>query len=191
MPESEKNRISVDLPGPELGIGLRLKEAREKLKLSASEVAREAGIHRATLKHYETGARFPGAKELRRLCDVLRVSADYLLYGEQYDLPDGMQPLEITGWIDRLDEITDAFVGFGYLPAGQQMAFIHLIKSASRQYVDPAELENARKGAEVARPFLEAFASGDKDRFMQAIRSLPKPQPAEGLDSTGEDSASG
>lgn len=76
---------------PEDGIGARIKEARKlaghDLNVEAlSRLCREydqqgQGITRTTLLRYESGVVFPGARELRILCDALGVSADWLLLG--------------------------------------------------------------------------------------------------------------
>lgn len=76
---------------PEHGIGDRIKEARQRpaydLSVEAlSRLCRESdgegqGITPTTLLRYEQGKVFPGAREIRILCDALDVSADWLLFG--------------------------------------------------------------------------------------------------------------
>ncbi len=41
------------------------------------------GISRAVLSLYETGTNKPGAREIRLLCDTLKVSPNWLLYGSE------------------------------------------------------------------------------------------------------------
>ena len=57
----------------------RLQQAIWKSDLSTKEVARRAGISRSLLNAYISGDSTPGAENLLRLCDVLRVSSDWLL----------------------------------------------------------------------------------------------------------------
>ena len=85
--------------GAEALLGSRLKEVRDrKRKMTAAELHRKTGISKSSLTRYEKGDRLPGASELRALCDALKVSPEYLLYGDEarefgpvstslYDLP--------------------------------------------------------------------------------------------------------
>lgn len=75
------------VPGPESGFGQRLREARGIKK--QAEVAERAEIARSALARYESGDRFPSVPELRRLCEALGVSPEYLIYG---DAPTGFTP---------------------------------------------------------------------------------------------------
>lgn len=57
----------------------RLKTARERRKLSQSQLAERAGLQASAVSHFETGTRKPSFMNLRRLADALQVSIDYLL----------------------------------------------------------------------------------------------------------------
>lgn len=81
--------ISRDEPENELGT--RLKEAREAIRLTQGELAEKTrladsegkGISRAVLSFYETGKNRPSPREIRMLCEVLRVSPSHLIYGTE------------------------------------------------------------------------------------------------------------
>lgn len=77
------------LPGPESGFGQRLREARGIKK--QAEVAERAEIARSALARYESGDRFPSVPELRRLCEALGVTPEYLIFG---DAPSGFTPTQ-------------------------------------------------------------------------------------------------
>ncbi len=57
----------------------RMISTRKKLKLSQEQLAKNAKMAPAAISHFETGARKPSFDNLRRLADVLSVTADYLL----------------------------------------------------------------------------------------------------------------
>ncbi len=72
-----------------LEIGRRISEARNGLGLSQSAVSErsrwcdpeDVGISRAALSLYETGVNKPGAREIRLLCETLKITPNWLLYG--------------------------------------------------------------------------------------------------------------
>lgn len=72
----------ADLPGPEDLLGPRLRAARKKAELTVSELHDLTKISKSSIARYENGDRQPPAKELRHLCDVLEVSPNFLLYGD-------------------------------------------------------------------------------------------------------------
>lgn len=57
----------------------RLRKAREKRKLSQSELAKKAGLQPAAISHFETGNRTPSFDNLRKLADALSIGVDSLL----------------------------------------------------------------------------------------------------------------
>lgn len=73
---------SEDIPAPQLGdVAAELARARAKAGLSHSDLHRITGISRSVLFGYENGRTKPGAKEIRLLCDALKVTPNRLIYG--------------------------------------------------------------------------------------------------------------
>jgi len=67
-------------PSPSKGIfPRRLRAAREMRQLSQVELAERAGLQQAAVSHYESGARRPSLRNLRRLSEALEVTTDYLV----------------------------------------------------------------------------------------------------------------
>lgn len=62
--------------------GHRLRELREKRRLSQSDLARVTGFQPAAIAHFEAGRRTPTIYNLRRLCMALITTSDWLI-----DLP--------------------------------------------------------------------------------------------------------
>lgn len=56
-----------------------LKTAREKSGLNQKEVADKIGVAKSTYSLYESGKREPGVPTIKKIADVLNVSADGLL----------------------------------------------------------------------------------------------------------------
>lgn len=60
-------------------IGSKLKEARKKANLSQEEVAEKIKTSRSNISKYETNMLEPNLQTLKELCELYRISADYLL----------------------------------------------------------------------------------------------------------------
>lgn len=59
----------------------RLRAAREKMKISASEAARSMGVNPSTYTHHENGTRTYGEEEARKYARRLKTTPEYLLLG--------------------------------------------------------------------------------------------------------------
>lgn len=64
-----------------LGIASALIKARSEVGMTQAQLAEESGISRSAIKGYETGRNMPGARELKALCRVLKLSPNVLLFG--------------------------------------------------------------------------------------------------------------
>lgn len=80
--------VPMSATPPESGIGERIKYCCGQLNnMPLEALARytrnfgEGGISRQSLVRYVSGDTFPGARELRLLCDALWVPANWLLFG--------------------------------------------------------------------------------------------------------------
>jgi transcriptional regulator with XRE-family HTH domain len=82
-------------------IGTRLRQYRQSRadltldqlsKLTAAVDPAGAGISRVALSRYETGAAYPGTRELKLLARALRVKLSTLLYGTSEDPMNFMMP---------------------------------------------------------------------------------------------------
>lgn len=58
-----------------------LKEVREFLGLSQTELARKAGFKNSAISHFEAGRRMPSVQNLVKLAKGLGVTTDRLLFG--------------------------------------------------------------------------------------------------------------
>lgn len=92
--------LGILMDEPELTIGLRIQEARRKAGMTQGELAdrtalidsAHVGIKRGALSLYEIGRSNPGPREIRLLCEALKVSPNMLIYGNE----------------DPFDELTEA-----------------------------------------------------------------------------------
>lgn len=57
----------------------RLRLARERRKLSQTDLAEHTGLQASAISHFETGKRAPSFENLKKLADSLNVSIDFLV----------------------------------------------------------------------------------------------------------------
>lgn len=76
---------------PETELGQRLQDARRAAGLTQGELAEKTqrvdvtgnGISGAVISLYERGVNRPGPREIRILCETLRITPNHLVYGEE------------------------------------------------------------------------------------------------------------
>lgn len=64
-------------------LGMRLRSARERKKISQVEVFKKTGINNKTLSRYENDGTEPDSDSLRRLSDLYEVTVDWLVTGKE------------------------------------------------------------------------------------------------------------
>lgn len=98
-------------PVPEDGMGQRIKEAREARDWTQSVLSvrtklgdpNKEGISRTVLVGYESGKYKPGAREIRLLAEVLRVTPNWLLYGKEKPFHASLPSMEYLQGDDELE----------------------------------------------------------------------------------------
>ena len=84
-------------------LGERIKECRERVGLSQSELARRLGLNRVNVSSWESGAYKPALENLAALAEHLQTTADHLL---------GVAPVSedspAPGWAVRLEARMEA-----------------------------------------------------------------------------------
>ena len=83
----EKKAVNVE-------IGMRIQRARERAGLTQDALAERVGLEPKSVSAIERGVVGISVPALRRVCEVLRVSADALLFGAESDARDMAAQLE-------------------------------------------------------------------------------------------------
>ncbi|MEL6339156.1 MAG: helix-turn-helix transcriptional regulator [Myxococcota bacterium] len=68
-----------------VGFPQRLRELRQQTGFLQVELAKKVGMHQNQIGRYERGSSHPSGDAIKKLADVLGVSADYLLEGSTED----------------------------------------------------------------------------------------------------------
>ena len=71
--------------GEKMNIGEKIRNAREDLDLSQEEVARQIPMSQSGYSKIERNVQEPSIMQLRRICQILNISADFLLSLNYFD----------------------------------------------------------------------------------------------------------
>lgn len=104
---------------PEDQLGVRLREARENDRLTQGELAdrtkladkENIGITRNVISFIESGRTKPGPREIRLLCEALRISPNFLIYGND-DPFDNRTELSRYGGYARTEVEFHAYIAY-------------------------------------------------------------------------------
>lgn len=88
---SPASNDTPDLQAEKQSIGTEIIKARELLGLTQSELATRSQVSLSAIKGYETGRNFPGAREIKQLCQTLRISPNNLIFGHENPFPERVQ----------------------------------------------------------------------------------------------------
>lgn len=66
-------------------IGERIKKIRKSKKLTQKMLADKVGTSICVISKWETGERYMNSFNLINICESLKVSADYLLFGKEHE----------------------------------------------------------------------------------------------------------
>ena len=67
-----------------MNIGEKIRAAREDMDLSQEDVARQIPMSQSGYSKIERGVQEPNLTQLRRICQILNISADFLLALEYF-----------------------------------------------------------------------------------------------------------
>ena len=93
-----------ETPSPDGEVGARIRKAREGLQLTQAHLATrtrmadpdDKGISRTALVGYEAGSSRPGLREIRLLCEVLKISPNWLIFGSESPVQTSLPSLDLV-----------------------------------------------------------------------------------------------
>lgn len=134
-------KFGISNEEPELALGKRLQDARESKKLTQGQLseitkladAEGTGISRAVLSMYEVGKNRPSPREIRLLCEALRISPNLLIYGDEDPFGDFLDRHR-WGFFSQSDPEFYALLNFAFfsLHKHQKMDVMNIIMSLLR-----------------------------------------------------------
>ena len=85
----------------------RIKARRHELKLTQTELAKEANLTPAAISQFESGTRKPSFKTLSSLSDALKVTTDYLLGKTEKTYSDLLADPKVDAMFKGMMEFTE------------------------------------------------------------------------------------
>ncbi|KRH99221.1 hypothetical protein AO057_07115 [Curvibacter sp. PAE-UM] len=169
---------------PELELGTRLAKLRERMGWSQEQLSQAtklhdttgAGISRAVISMYERGKNRPSTRELRILCDTLRVTPSELLYGsatpfeiDQWQILNSnhSHPLYFARWLHL----------FTQLPTNVQLSIYELVI----EFLRPTQAQVERLDYEASKTLLQ-LANDLRTEFERGPQTFGGKFPVEVLD---------
>ncbi|WP_462390963.1 helix-turn-helix domain-containing protein [Acidovorax sp. Q11] len=138
-------------PTEKLVLAPELVQAREKLGLTQAQLASESGVSLSAIKSYEIGRTFPGAREIRQLCQALKLTPNKLLFGVDDPFASqqvgdaarfpGLTPTEVHRW--RMKFLLD------HLSAEECASLYFLMSALVRSRRGAAELDATEEDADL------------------------------------------
>ena len=88
------------------GMGQRIKDRREQMKLTQAQLAERVGASQPTVNEWENERKTPSVRLLVNLASVLDCCTDWLLFGRSCPQPDGQQlPPEIADVVEIMQQL--------------------------------------------------------------------------------------
>lgn len=191
QPDHSQPGLKTDLLAKE--IGDRIVEARTGLGWSQQALhtrtklndPQEKGISRAVLSLYETGVNKPGARELVLLCESLRITPNWLLYGVETPAKTLQASMEFLRGSDLRIVVRMAFALLTIDPIDRQ-ALSSLVLSLSEKKLGDIGLSSMMAMASLLedsllKEILEGADEGAKDLPVQELINLFVQRNSKGL----------
>lgn len=89
-----------------MGTGDRIRRRRAELGLSQEQLARDTNVSKNTVTRWEAGA-VPGGENLDRLAEVLKVSTDWIMRGDERPAPAERDPKHWQDFLVNYPDIED------------------------------------------------------------------------------------
>lgn len=163
--------VGLSTDEPENELGQRLEYQRRAQSLTQEQLAtltKQAdkdgkGLSRGVISLYELGINRPGIKEIRLLCEALRISPSYLIYGQELPFQAMTGALHFGGIADNHPEfLAKAIYCLSRLDAVQSIVLVQMmmgvLRNESKSFDKIMEFEANRKFLDIANSLQKILA---------------------------------
>ena len=110
-------------------VSAEVRKARERADMTVSDLHRETGISRTVLQGYEAGRFVPGGMELKKLCQVLKVTPNRILFGEEKPLEDKPLLASFIGDVSKASGTAKLAIALQVLSSEELSSLLSLVES--------------------------------------------------------------
>lgn len=110
-------------------VSAEVRKARERADMTVSDLHRVTGISRTVLQGYEAGRFVPGAMELKKLCNVLKVTPNRILFGEENPLESKPLLASFVGDVTKASSTAKLAIVLQALSSEELSSLLSLVES--------------------------------------------------------------
>ncbi len=110
-------------------VSAEVRKARERADMTVSDLHRETGISRTVLQGYEAGRFVPGAMELKKLCQVLKVTPNRILFGDEKPLERKPLLASFIGDVSKASGTAKLAIALQVLSSEELSSLLSLVES--------------------------------------------------------------
>jgi transcriptional regulator with XRE-family HTH domain len=122
-------KSGVDRDAFLMAVSAEVRKARERADMTVSDLHRETGISRTVLQGYEAGRFVPGGMELKKLCQVLKVTPNRILFGEESPLENKPLLASYIGDVSKATGTAKLAIALQVLSSEELAALLSLVES--------------------------------------------------------------
>lgn len=159
--QSKAPEKTADIGGD---IATELIRARTRAGLSQSQLAERSGLSRNAVMAYESGRNRPGAREIRLLCETLKLTPNRLLFGSEEPFKHTENILEALGLTSENQEAVLLTVVFNMLGRDERQAVITLVHNL----LEARHGEKFKEMLEVMGVLATEFEKGDAGEIISS-----------------------
>jgi transcriptional regulator with XRE-family HTH domain len=145
-------------------VSAEVRKARERADMTVSDLHRVTGISRTVLQGYEAGKFVPGALELKKLCQVLKVTPNRILFGDESPLESKPLLATFVGDVGKASSTAKLAIVLQVLSSEELKSMLSLVES-----IVIGRVGGVKKLEEMLQAADELIGHGDSPGFFEAF----------------------
>lgn len=163
MATHQSSQPKTTIKNSEIGeIATELIRARTRAGLSQSQLAERSGLSRNAVMAYESGRNKPGAREIKLLCEALKLTPNKLIFGSEEPFKQTENVFDALGLTSENQEAVLFSVVFNMLGRDERQAVITLVHNL----LEARHGEKFREMIEVTKIMATEFETGEAGKIL-------------------------
>jgi len=163
MATHQSSQPKTTIKNSEIGeIATELIRARTRAGMSQSQLAERSGLSRNAVMAYESGRNKPGAREIKLLCEALKLTPNKLIFGSEEPFKQTENVFDALGLTSENQEAVLFSVVFNMLGRDERQAVITLVHNL----LEARHGEKFREMIEVTKIMATEFETGEAGKII-------------------------